>query len=151
MGKRKITASITVDEDLWRIAKYEFPEGRSTFIENCLRKAIYSENKIDNLKTEIALEEKDLVAKKVKLEELERFREANSSNEKSIRIAMKTVYNIVNAHDSISKSEIIHIAEGNLLKPEVLTEVIKKEGIKITKFRAEEKVTTVKKSKSIYN
>ena len=150
MAKRRITATFTVDEDLWKISKYKLPEGRSKFLENCLRKVVYSENEIETLQKEIALEEKDLIAKKEKLEELENFREANSSNEESIKRAMIIVYNIVNAHDSISEAEIIYIAEGNFIKPEVLTEVIKKEGIKITKFRAEEKETTVKKSKTIF-
>ena len=150
MAKRRITATFTVDPDLWLISKYKLPEGRSKFLENCLRKVVYSENEIDTLRKEIALEEKDLIAKKEKLEELEKFTEANSSNEEAIKSAMKIVYNIVNAHDSISESEIIFIATGNYLKPEVLTDIIKKEGIEITKFRAEEKETTVKKSKTIF-
>ena len=150
MGKRRITASFTVDEDLWRIAKYKLPDGRSQFLENCLREAIYSENEIETLEKEIALEEKDLIARKEKLKELKDFREANSSNEESIRNAMIIVYNIANAHDSISEAEIIHIAESNFIKPKVLTDYVKKAGIKITKFRAEEKETSVRKSKTIF-
>ena len=82
---------------------------------------------------------------------MKEFRKANSSNEKSINKAMITVHNIVNAHDSISEAQIIYISESNFLNPEVLAEVVKKEGIKITEYTAEEKETTVKKSKSIYD
>ena len=151
MAKNRITVAFTVDKDIWQVAKYKLPCSRSKYLEDCLRRAIYSENEIETLEKEIAKEKADIVAKEEKLQKLKEFRTANSSNEESIRKAMITVYNIVNAHDSVSEAQIIHIAEGNFLNPDVLTDVIKKEGIRITKFTAEEKETTVKKSKSIYD
>ena len=151
MAKQKITVTFTVDKDIWEIAKYRLPCSRSKYLESCLIKAIYSDNEIDKLEKEIAKQKDELIAKEEKLNKLKEFQEANSSNEKAINKAMITVHNIVNAHDSISEAQIIYISKSNFLNPEVLTEIIKKEGIKITEFTAEEKQTTVKKSKSIYD
>lgn len=151
MAKNKITVAFTVDKDIWEVAKYKLPCSRSRYLEGCLIKAVYSDNEIDILEKEIASAEAELIAKKEKLNKLIEFTEANSSNEQAINKAMITVHNIVNAHDSISEAQIIYISKSNFLNPEVLTEIIKKEGIKITEFTAEEKETTVKKSKSIYD
>lgn len=151
MAKNKITVAFTVDKDIWEVAKYKLPCSRSRYLESCLIKAVYSDNEIDILEKEIASAEAELIAKKEKLNKLIEFTEANSSNEQAINKAMITVHNIVNAHDSISEAQIIHISKSNFLNPEVLTEIIKKEGIRITEFTAEEKETTVKKSKSIYD
>lgn len=151
MAKNKITVAFTVDKDIWEVAKYKLPCSRSRYLESCLIKAVYSDNEIDILEKEIASAEAEIIAKKEKLKKLKEFTEANSSNEQAINKAMITVHNIVNAHDSISEAQIIHISKSNFLNPEVLTEIIKKEGIKITEFTAEEKETTVKKSKSIYD
>ena len=151
MAKNKITVAFTVDKDIWEIAKYRLPCSRSRYLESCLIKAIYSDNEIDLLEKQIAKEKKELIAKEEKLKKLKEFREANSSNEQTINKAMITVHNIVNAHDSISEAQIIHISKSNFLNPEVLTDIIKKEGIRITEYTIEEKETTVKKSKTIYN
>ena len=151
MGNNKITVTFTVDKDIWKISKYKLPCSRSKYLEDCLRRAIYSDNEIDRLEKEIASEEAEIMAKKEKLQKLKEFRTANSSNEKSIKKAMITVHNITSYHNSISTAQIIHIAESNFLNPDVLTDVIKKEGIKITEYTQEEKETTVKKSKTIYN
>ena len=151
MAKNKITVAFTVDKDIWEIAKYRLPCSRSRYLESCLIKAIYSDNEIDLLEKQIAKEKKELIAKEEKLKKLKEFREANSSNEQAINKAMITVHNIVNAHDSISEAQIIHIAKSNFLNHEVLTNVIEKEEIKITEYTAEEKETTVKKSKTIFN
>ena len=150
MASNKITVTFTVDKDIWEVAKYKLPCSRSRYLESCLIKAVYSENEIDILEKQIAKEKKELIAKEEKLKKLKEFTEANSSNEQAINKAMITVHNIVNAHDSISEAQIIHIAKSNFLNPEVLTEIIKKEGIKITEFTAEETETSVKKSKTIF-
>ena len=151
MAKNKITVTFTVDKDIWQIAKYKLPCNRSKYLEDCLRKAIYSENEIDVLEKEIAKEKSDLIAKEEKLQKLKEFRKANSSNEESIKKAMKTVLKIVLNNDSISEAQIVHISESNFIEPEVLIEIIKKEGIKITKYTAEELDTSYKKSKAIYD
>ena len=150
MAKSKITVTFTVDKDIWEVAKYKLPCSRSRYLESCLIKAVYSENEIDVLEKEIAKDKEELIAKEEKLKKLKEFTAANSSNEESIKKAMITVHNITSAHDSISEAQIIHISKSNFINPEVLTEIIKKEGIKITEFTAEEKETTVKKSKTIF-
>ena len=151
MAKNKITVTFTVDKDIWQIAKYKLPCNRSKYLESCLRKAIYSENEIETLEKEIAKEKSDLIAKEEKLQKLKEFRTANSSNEESIKTAMKTVLKIVLNNDSISEAQIVHISESNFIEPEVLIDVIKKEGIKITKYTPEEIDTSYKKSKAIYD
>lgn len=150
MAKNKITVTFTVDKDIWEVSKYRLPCSRSKYLEDCLRRAIYSDNEIEKLEKEIASERSELIAKEEKLQKLKEFRANNSSNEKAIKKAMVTVYNIVGSHDSISKAQIIHIAKSNFLEPDVLTDVIKKADIRITEYTADEKETTVKKSKSIY-
>lgn len=150
MSKNKVTVSITVDKDIWEIAKYKLPCNRSRYLESCLIKAVYSDNEIDVLEKEIVNEEKELLAKKEKLNKLKEFREANSSNKDKIDKAMNIVYSIVNKHKCISEAQIIHISNSNFLNTEVLTDIIKNKGIKITKFTAEEKEINIKKSKSIF-
>lgn len=150
MATNKITVTFTVDKDIWEVAKYKLPCSRSRYLESCLIKAVYSENEIDVLEKQIAKDKEELIAKEEKLKKLKEFTEANSSNEQTINKAMITVHNIVNAHGSISEAQIIHISKSNFLNPDVLTEIIKKEGIKITEYTQEEKETTVKKSKTIF-
>ena len=151
MAINKINVTITIDKDIWQIAKYKLPCNRSKYIEGCLRKAIYSENEIDTLEKEIEKEKADLLAKEEKLQKLKEFRTANSSNEEAIKKAMKTVFKIVLANDSISEAQVVHISKSNFIEPEVLTDVIKKEGIKITKYTPEEIDGSYKKSKADYN
>ena len=151
MAKKRISVTFKVDKDIWEVAKYRLPCSRSKYLEDCLRRAIYSDNEIEKLEKEISKEKAELIAKEEKLQKLKEFRANNSSNEKAIKKAMITVYNIVGSHDSISKAQIIHIAKSNFLEPDILADVIKKEGIKITEYTAEENVTTVRKSKTIYD
>ena len=150
MANNKITVTFTVDKDIWEVSKYRLPCSRSKYLEGCLIKAIYSDNEIDILEKQIAEDKKELIAKEEKLKKLKEFTEANSSNEQAIKKAMITVHNIVSNRDSISKAQIIHISKSNFLNPDVLTEIIKKEGISITEFTIEEEQTTVKKSKTIF-
>ena len=151
MSNDKITVTFVVNRDIWEIAKYKLPCTRSKYLEDCLRRAIYSKNEIQQLEKEIESEKAIIIAKEEKLKRLKEFTQENSSNIDSINEAMKTVFKIVFAHDSISKAQIIHIARSNFIEPDVLTEHIKKQDIKITEYTSDEKETTVKKSKSIYD
>ena len=143
MAKRK-TVTITIDSDLWELASILLPCSRSAFIERMLRQYINSVNEIEQLELEIKQEEEATQVKREKLKELKRVRELNNKNEELISNAMRTVFNIVVKHGSISKKQIIDIANINLIETEVLEERIKKENIKISSYTSDFKEETIK-------
>lgn len=131
MVKRR-TVAITIDSDLWELSSIMLPCSRSSFIERQLRNYINSANEIEELKEQIRKEKEATKVKEEKLNELIRVRELNNKNEELISKAMETVHNIVREHKAISKQQIINIANINLIEVDVLEDIIKKEGIKIT-------------------
>lgn len=131
MVKRR-TVTITIDSDLWELSSIMLPCSRSSFIERQLRNYINSANEIEELKEQIRKEKEATKVKEEKLNELIRVRELNNKNEELISKAMETVHNIVREHKAISKQQIINIANINLIEVDVLEDIIKKEGIKIT-------------------
>ena len=143
MAKRK-TVTITVDSDLWELASIMLPCSRSSFIERQLRTYISSVNEIEELEEQIRKEKEATQVKEDKLRELKRIRELNNKNEELISRAMETVHNIVLKHKSISRKQIVNIANINLIEVEILEERIKKEGIKISSFTVEYKEQNVK-------
>lgn len=131
MSKRK-TVTITIDSDLWELSSIILPCSRSSFIERQLRNYINSANEIEELKEQIDKEKEAIKVKEEKLTELIKVREHNTKNEQIISKAMETVHNIVREHKYISKQQIINIANINMINEDVLKDIIKKEGIKIS-------------------
>lgn len=143
MAKRK-TVTITIDSDLWELSSIMLPCSRSSFIERQLRNYINSSNEIEELKEQIKKEKEATKIKEEKLEELIRIRELNNKNEKLIAKAMETVHNIVLKHKFISKQQILNIANINLIEANVLEDIIKKEGIKISFYTEDFTEKTIK-------
>ena len=144
MSKKK-TVTITVDSDLWELSSIILPCSRSSFIEKQLRNYINSTNEIEELKEQIKKEKEATKVKEEKLNELIRAKELNTNNEKIISKAMETVHNIVRGHKFISKQQIVKIANINLIKEDVLEDIIKKEGIKISFYTEDYKEKNLKK------
>lgn len=138
MGK-KITASITIDSDLWELAKIMLPCSRSNFIEQSILTYINTFDEIEELEKEIIEEKKELQAKEQKLKDLKEARELRDRNQEQIKKAMKTVYNIAAEHGAISIKQINNIASINGITNTILEHNIKKEGIRITKYTMEYK------------
>lgn len=146
MVKRK-TVAITIDSDLWELASTMLPCSRSSFIERTLRNYINSNNEIEQLEEEIKKEKESIKVKEDKLNELKRIRELNNKNSELISKAMETVNRIVRKHKQISKEQIKNIANINLIEEEVLEDIIKKEGIKISFYTEEFKEVSYKQMK----
>ena len=144
MSKKK-TVTITVDSDLWELSSIILPCSRSSFIEKQLRSYINSTNEIEELKEQIKKEKEATKVKEEKLNELIRVRELNTNNKKIISKAMETVHNIVRGHKFISKQQIVKIANINLIEEDVLEDIIKKEGIKISFYTEDYKEKNLKK------
>ena len=144
MSKKK-TVTITVDSDLWELSSIILPCSRSSFIEKQLRNYINSTNEIEELKEQIKKEKEATKVKEEKLNELIRAKELNTNNEKIISKAMETVHNIVRGHKFISKQQIVKIANINLIEEDVLEDIIKKEGIKISFYTEDYKEKNLKK------
>ena len=136
MGK-KITASITIDSDLWELANIMLPCSRSSFIEQAILGYINSFDEIEELEKEIKEEKRELQAKEQKLKDLKEARELKNKNQDQINKAMRTVYNISGKHGAISVKQIKFIAKANEITDTILTARIKKEGIKINKYTDE--------------
>lgn len=146
MGKRK-SVTITIDSDLWELASTMLPCSRSSFIERTLRNYINSNNEIEQLEEEIKKEKESIQIKEDKLNELKRIRELNNKNSELISKAMETVHRIVRKHKQISKEQIKNIANINLIEEEVLEDIIKKEGIKISFYTEEFKEVSYRQMK----
>ena len=85
MGKR-ITATFTIDEDLWVLANVLLPCSRSAFIERKIKEYIESSNEIEELQNEIKEVESELETKKEKLERLLEIRERNNKNDRNLKL-----------------------------------------------------------------
>lgn len=133
MGKR-ITATFTIDEDLWILADVLLPCSRSAFIEKKIKEYIEASNEIEELQNEIKEFESELETKKEKLEQLLEIREKNNKNKLVIKSAMRTVRDIVSEHGVISEKQIVGIANSNEINSKVLRREVKKNKIKISKF-----------------
>lgn len=133
MGKRK-TVTITIDEDLWRIAGVLLPCSRSKFVENQLRQYINSNNEIERLEEEVKKEKQAIQAKEEKIQHLKEIRELNNKNKEVIFKAMETVRKIAFNNGGISKKQINDVAAINTIDKDILTGEIKKENIKITEY-----------------
>lgn len=133
MAKRK-TVTITIDEDLWRIAGTLLPCSRSKFFENQLRIYLNSIDDVEKLEKELKEEKQAIKVKEEKIKQLREMREKNNENKEIIFKAMETVRSIVLKHDAVSKTQIKFIASSNGLDEDVLTGEIKKENIKIAEY-----------------
>ena len=133
MAKRK-TVTITIDEDLWRIAGALLPCSRSKFFENQLRTYLNAIDDIEKLEKEVKEEKQAIKVKEDKIKQLREIRELNNENKEIIYKAMETVRNIVFEHNAISKTQIKFIASKNGLDTDVLTAEIEKENIKIAEY-----------------
>lgn len=133
MAKRK-TVTITVDEDLWRIAGALLPCSRSKFLETQLRTYLNSIDDIEKLEKELKEEKQAIKVKEEKIKQLREMRELNNENKEIIFKAMETVRSIVFEHNAVSKTQIKFIASSNGLDEDVLTGEIKKENIKIAEY-----------------
>lgn len=133
MAKRK-TVTITIDEDLWRIAEALLPCSRSKFFENQLRTYLNSIDDIEKLEKEVKEEKQAIKVKEDKINQLREIRELNNKNKEIIYKAMETVRKIVLEHDAVSKTQIKFIASSNGLDESVLIAEIKKENIKIAEY-----------------
>ena len=147
MSNNKITATFTIDKDIWDLAKVLLPCNRSKFIERAIVQYINSIDDIEQLEKEIKEERQALAIKEQKLQELKDIKERNTKNKEKINKAMETVFKIVLEHDEISETQIKDIANINLIDEVILKEKVKKQGFRITKYTKEEHETTVKKLK----
>ena len=145
MSNNKITATFTIDKDIWQLAKVLLPCGRSQFIERQIVQYINSIDDIEQLEKEIKEEKQALAIKEHKLQELKNIREKNTQNKDKINKAMETVFKIVLNHGEISETQIKDIANINFIDELILKDNIKKQGFKITKYTNEEHETTIKK------
>lgn len=147
MKSNKITVAITIDKDIWELAKVLLPCNRSTFIERSIVQYINSIDDIEQLEKEIKQEKQSLAIKEHKLQELKNIREKNTKNKEKINKAMETVFKIVLNNDEISETQIRDIANINFIDETILKEKVMKQGFRITKYTKEEHETTVKKLK----
>ena len=147
MKSNKITVAITIDKDIWELAKVLLPCNRSTFIERSIVQYINSIDDIEQLEKEIKQERQSLAIKEHKLQELKNIREKNTKNKEKINKAMETVFKIVLNNDEISETQIRDIANINFIDETILKEKVMKQGFRITKYTKEEHETTVKKLK----
>ena len=145
MSNNKITATFTIDKDIWQLAKVLIPCGRSTFIERQIVQYINSIDDIERLEREIKEDKQALAIKEHKLKELKEIREKNTQNKDKINKAMETVFKIVLEHGEISEIQIKDIANINFIDEMILKENVKKQGFKITKFTKDVHETTVRK------
>ena len=145
MKGNKITATFTIDRDIWELAKVLLPCSRSNFIEKSIVNYINSIDDIETLQKEIKEEKQRIAIKEQKLEELIKVREKNTNNKEKIGKAMETVFKIVFNNGEISQTQIKDIAKINLINDSVLYAEIEKQGFKITKYTQQERETTVNK------
>lgn len=147
MKGNKITATITIDKDIWQLAKVLLPCNRSKFIERQIINYINSIDDIETLEREINEEKQALAVKELKLKELKEIREKNTQNKDKINKAMETAFKIVLNNGEISQTQIKDIANINFIDESILLSEIKKQGFKITKYTREERETTLKNVK----
>lgn len=133
MAKRK-TVTITIDEDLWRIAGALLPCSRSKFLETQLRTYLNSIDDIEKLEKELKEEKQAIKVKEEKIKQLKEIRDLNNKNKEIIFSAMETVRKIVLQHNAVSKTQIKFISSKNGLDEDVLTAEIKKENIIIAEY-----------------
>lgn len=145
MKGNKINVTITINKDIWELAKVLLPCSRSNFIEQSIINYINSNDELETLRDEIREEEQRIAIKKQKLKELEKVKELNTQNKEIINKALETVFKIVVNNKEISQTQIKDISRINKINESVLIEEIKKQGWKITKYTKEERKTTVKK------
>ncbi len=144
MKSNKINVTIRIDKDIWELSKLMLPCSRNAFIEKQLRNYINSVNEIKELEKEIEEANQIIALKQEKLNHLKEIREKNNRNKDKINKAMQTVFNIVLEHGEISETQITYISNHNNINREILTEEIKKQNFKITKYTKEERETNIK-------
>lgn len=132
MGKKKRT-TINIDEEILSLLQLKVPSV-SAFFEEQARAYLLGNNKLEDLKEELA----DLKARENavsnEIDKLEKLQEYNNQNEELIENAMQTVRRYFFKNGSIPRQNINFIANSNGLSYDVLEDRIKKEGINISKF-----------------
>lgn len=145
MKSNRINATITIDKDIWQLAKVLLPCDRSKFIERAIVNYINSIDDIAQLEKEINDDRQALAIKEHKLAELKKVKEKNTQNKEKIDNAMQTAFKIVLEHGEISEMQIKDIADINFIDDVFLREQIEKQGFKITKYTKDIRKTSVKK------
>lgn len=134
MKREKVNATIRIDKEIWELSKILLPCSRNAFIEKQLIRYINSLDDIEELEREINEDKANLQAKEEKLNDLRQMREFNNKNKEIIDKAMSVVFDIIDKHGEVSKTQITFIAGHNHISEDVLTSEVKKRNLKISPY-----------------
>ena len=134
MMANKIRVNLTVDPNLWQLAKDKLPCSRSEFFENQLKMFLGIEDDESEIIKDIQTKENEINALRDKLCHVRKSKQLKLESNKSMEKAMASLNRMHERLGVIGKNQISYIAGSNKLEFYRLKDECEKKGMNIVPF-----------------
>jgi predicted nuclease with TOPRIM domain len=130
----KTNATITIDPNIWNLAKSKLPCSRSEFIEKQLKMALNVDDPESELLKKIETKQNELNVLKDKLCSIRRLKKAQSKDQKLLNKAFTSLTRLHDKLGMIGLNQIENIASFNKVSKENLEKLCKSNGFNIVNY-----------------
>ena len=130
----KIQRSITIDQDVWLLAKQRLGEPVSSFIQKQLELACSLTDEISCLEKEIHEKENELIALRTKLCNLKDNKNTEGFKNNNLEECFEVIKRIISANSSIGKNQLYNIAKLHHVTQGDLINLCREHDFKVIEF-----------------
>ena len=130
----KIRRNISIDKDVWELAKSKISEPLSCYIQKQLEIACRLDNKKAAIEKELYEKEQEVIALRSQLCKLEKEEKLKREADSDLEVCMPTILRIHSKYDVIGENQIGNVARANSVEPDDLIKFCKFKGLNVVEL-----------------